>query len=343
MTRSTIALAEACAESRRALLAFADTPLGEITLAIALHITTGTITERSQQELLQTMYDVQRVGLGGADLYVADDLLCQLVQEAAPSLPEQTLSTFDAPSDTGYVYFATPLRLPEAPGGTYPSVAAISWQKVNGVKGVGDTRFFVFIYTESSGFTGRQAPRAADLEPGMLSVHDLPDLVPVHEFHWEIGSTPNNSEDGRAGSADMHRLLTTFWTLAKQDLTATHSAPQGNRALRRRTQRLGVDRANTDRPVRVLRLQHYAEGEAAASSPPTDPEGSASTGEDRATRLYHHQWIVRGFWRNTWFPSLGIHRSQWIAPHVRGPKDKPLLGGEKVFLVRGQRPVEGKD
>ena len=36
------------------------------------------------------------------------------------------------------------------------------------------------------------------------------------------------------------------------------------------------------------------------------------------------QWLVRGFWRNQWYPSLGYHQPKWIAPYIKGPADKPL-------------------
>lgn len=36
------------------------------------------------------------------------------------------------------------------------------------------------------------------------------------------------------------------------------------------------------------------------------------------------QWLVRGFWRNQWYPSLGNHQPKWIAPYIKGPADKPL-------------------
>lgn len=90
-------------------------------------------------------------------------------------------------------------------------------------------------------------------------------------------------------------------------------------------------RQQAEAPVRVVRLQHYFHDDSLPQQDAEVPEPAAS---DEKKRQYRHQWMVRGFWRNTWFPSLQAHRVQWIAPHVRGPKDKPLLGGEKVFLVR---------
>ena len=35
---------------------------------------------------------------------------------------------------------------------------------------------------------------------------------------------------------------------------------------------------------------------------------------------------------NQWYPSLGQHRVLFRGPYVKGPADKPLLGGD---VVRG--------
>jgi hypothetical protein len=41
-------------------------------------------------------------------------------------------------------------------------------------------------------------------------------------------------------------------------------------------------------------------------------------------REYHQRWIVRGHWRQQWYPSLNSNRPKWIAPYVKGPADAPL-------------------
>ena len=48
-------------------------------------------------------------------------------------------------------------------------------------------------------------------------------------------------------------------------------------------------------------------------------------------RQYSHQWIVQGFWRNQWYPSLKKHRRKYIVEHVAGPKDKPLITKGRVW------------
>lgn len=56
-----------------------------------------------------------------------------------------------------------------------------------------------------------------------------------------------------------------------------------------------------------------------------------STEAPTGKREYSHQWIVEGFWRNQWYPSLGKHRQKYIASYVKGPKDKPLITKGRVW------------
>ena len=48
---------------------------------------------------------------------------------------------------------------------------------------------------------------------------------------------------------------------------------------------------------------------------------------------YSHRFIVRGHWRNQWFPSLDRHQPIWIEPFVKGPVGTPIAGGTKLFAV----------
>lgn len=42
-------------------------------------------------------------------------------------------------------------------------------------------------------------------------------------------------------------------------------------------------------------------------------------------RQYTHRWEVEGHWRNQAYgPGRTLRRSVWIAPYVKGPKDKPI-------------------
>lgn len=45
------------------------------------------------------------------------------------------------------------------------------------------------------------------------------------------------------------------------------------------------------------------------------------------------RWIVRGHWRDQWYPSLGKHQPIFIASYIKGPEDKPLKDPKRLFAV----------
>lgn len=108
-------------------------------------------------------------------------------------------------------------------------------------------------------------------------------------------------------------LLLATCHLMRQTL-ADDATTTPDRAARRRHARAEIA-APPD--VRVVHLRHT--------------ESPAGTGESR--REFHHRFVVRGHWRKQWYRSIQAHRPVWIAPFVKGPKDAPLLGGEKVYTA----------
>lgn len=108
-------------------------------------------------------------------------------------------------------------------------------------------------------------------------------------------------------------LLLTAWLLMQQTLARTEQM-EPDRPTRRRLRRIGAEPGS----VRVITLRR--------------PKSSSEPGE--SDREYHHQWIVRGHWRNHWHPKRQVHRPVWIAPHIKGPEGAPLIGGEKVYALK---------
>ena len=46
-----------------------------------------------------------------------------------------------------------------------------------------------------------------------------------------------------------------------------------------------------------------------------------------------HRWVVRGHWRQQWYPSTKSHSLIWVAPYIKGPDGLPLIVKEKRFEV----------
>ena len=108
-------------------------------------------------------------------------------------------------------------------------------------------------------------------------------------------------------------ILKAAWLLMQQPL-ANVTEVEPDRAVRKRLRRAGAKPAT----VRVIELRR--------------PKGGGSPGD--GDREYHHQWIVRGHWRQQWHPKRQVHRPVWIAPHIKGPEGAPLIGGEKVYALK---------
>jgi hypothetical protein len=122
--------------------------------------------------------------------------------------------------------------------------------------------------------------------------------------------------DASPGTLSWARLVFAAFQLAAQaNLAETEQQPT-NRMERRRTERAGLPA----RDVRIVRLRRSIAADRDAEQ----------TG---AGREWRHRWVVRGHWRNHWYPSISDHRPPWIAPYLKGPADAPLIGGDKVTVL----------
>lgn len=87
------------------------------------------------------------------------------------------------------------------------------------------------------------------------------------------------------------------------------------RSTRRELKRLG--QPSSDLSTNIVMLRH-----------PQHNAGSTGRGEPIS---HDHQWWVSGHIRAQWYPSLKAHKLIWIAPHLKGPDDKPIR--EKTYVV----------
>jgi hypothetical protein len=113
-------------------------------------------------------------------------------------------------------------------------------------------------------------------------------------------------------SQDWQSHLTTlgaFWIAAMlwiQQMVIVTERREPDRHTRRRLERSGI----TPSPIHVVRLRRAV----VSGHPNTSNEHKEWT----------CQWIVRGHWRQQFYPSTNAHRPKWILPYVKGPEDAPL-------------------
>ena len=62
-----------------------------------------------------------------------------------------------------------------------------------------------------------------------------------------------------------------------------------------------------------------------------ETEKTDQTDDSGKSIEYAHQWIVRGHFRNQFYPSEKTNRLIWIDPYKKGPEGAPLLETVKVL------------
>ncbi|MGW2476882.1 hypothetical protein [Streptomyces sp. NPDC001665] len=255
------------------------------------------------------LQEIQRLSL--ADLFFVTAHMTDLAMAAAQSLPAFDLARSDCPSESGFIIFEKPIDVDRNERGGHGEevfVSGASWN-LEHHKAAGLVLWFSF-YADShltfdadaaaGGITVDEAERQKRLQPRYTYTADAAHV---------LGSPMN--EDSVLNS--WGRTILATWLLMGQDLTAV-SRVDADRAARKRMVRAGYE----PRSVRLIELRR--------------PRGSAEAGD--GSREYQHQWIVRGHWRQQWYPTRQVHRPVWIAPHVKGPNGAPLIGGEKVNVLK---------
>lgn len=134
------------------------------------------------------------------------------------------------------------------------------------------------------------------------------DIANLHEYRMD-GQSATCSLDGRS-----LKWLFAAWNLMKQPLVGIENQGPTRQQLRQ-AQRSGE---TTPPTVRVIKLRTV----------------SGEPSNDTGRQAYQHRWMVRGHWRQQWYPSIKDHRPVRVTPHVKGPEGAPMLTAPKVYLFR---------
>jgi hypothetical protein len=254
--------------------------------------------------------------LGEAVLFYASENMTRLAVAAAPTMPEFALRSFDLPAEKGFIYYEKPIgsyagHASDSPG----DVVAVRWEVVPPDHAGGEPCVWMSFYSNYHSWLAQESTAgkysSEDLTFYLRQYHEL--CLETFTFRPINGPDGNGDIDGYEAEWSeldaLRRVLFSSWLLLKQPLTSTTEV-EPDRAARRRMKAAGHEPA----AVRVIELRRVQSA----------PKGAAD-------REYHHQWIVRGHWRQHWFPAHEVHRPVWIAPHIKGPEGAPMLGGEKVY------------
>jgi hypothetical protein len=256
--------------------------------------------------------EIQR--LADAELYFVSAEMTQLAITAAESLLSFDLAEPDAPSPAGLIVFEKPIATDvNAKGGHGETVhiTAASWNIAPAPRwGVAlwfsfyiDLHLTLDCEVEEGRITRSEAARQKAGQPRFSYTMDA--------AHMIGRGIPVANDDSVLNS--WGRTILSAWLLMAQPLAET-STVTADRGSQKRVRRTGYEPA----PVRLIALRR--------------PQGSGGRGGGE--RGFRHQWIVRGHWRQQWYPRRQVYRPVWIAPHVKGPEGAPVIGGEKVNLLK---------
>lgn len=255
----------------------------------------------------QVRASIERCLLTADPIYVEQDF-SPLIQAAGTQLPPTQLCEPLIPC--GFAWFARPLAVPATPtldaldpydaSSQVDALQAISW--ITGptpwsTPGAGKGIFIVYW----GHVRGRRLPW-----PGQAQF-------------WGFGESWNDFDKWDGSYADLaaqsevaslmaanRQLLHAFLLFIEQRIFVSSMSP-AERAVRKRAERAGW----ADAPlVRVIKLRR-----AQSMNGITDAAGAHE---------WSCQWVVRGHWRQQFYPSKHANQPLWITPYVKGPEDKPL-------------------
>lgn len=274
-----------------------------------------------------------------AELFHVSDEMTAVAAEAGLTMPGYKLHRDDLPADSGLIVFDAPLSRAthdtmalnpqdaaelenvawaESSGRKLPAVEVIAALWRFALRDDGRPGVLVVLLTSNYDMADSwEAEGYPDMAVGLrrigwLGYHDET-VLPFGHMYDENTIAPDDPQPIRNQT---FRTLIATWLLMSQPIVTSDPEP-----LPRQVRR-AWERANGGKPapkVRVVKLRHVNKPR---------PEGADSDG---ITRTYHSSWVVRGHWRNQWYPSRKDHKPLYIPSHIKGPKDAPLKGTEKVY------------
>lgn len=298
--------------------------------------------------------------LAEAELYVLTPQMCDVVIAAALSLTREDLELAgeeDLPGLTGVVVLPRPV-LVRAVTGDLGDDRAYTWRFPSQIQGPGAgprglrdiPAVRMSAYHDSNGpvrpdtfteFAARARAEGTPLPPLLLdSVRCLPlrykatpgQVETLAEFAAGVrrAGDANREQQAAAGMNEnrvigeytvgdviddrddtfMPRFLYAFWRLCEQRIAVAGDAGVNHSA------QVVAARAGVSPDVRIVRLRR------------AEQDGDERQGDDG--HQWHHRWVVRMHKVRQWYPAEQKHRVIYRGPYVKGPADKPLLGGETV-------------
>ena len=267
------------------------------------------------------------------DIFWISDEMTDIIFEAAQdeSLPAKKPgeSRLDLTRRTGVMFEAgTGLFTidPDAPKSLWRSTSSGALPPVREVLGfiIHEDAKILAIY----GLPQRAAensPAEAPRGPGEVrGIPESPGEVP----RMAIGGR-HAMPDSDMSEAVIRLVDTTFFLMGDESLAEIEPETVGRKNQPKRGKRHGVQAPFT---VRTVRVGRQLQKEAITID---ERESEAHAGREDREEWYHHQFVVRGHWRNVAYgKGLSKRRLRWIMPFLKGPEGTPVIRRPLVRVWR---------
>lgn len=291
------------------------------------------INDAGKIEIVEGLgFITHRTILATGDTYAVTTDIVDVIEQAAPKLPSFILHADDLPSLHGFVWLERPIVVPDVNGKNLV-VRGFGWQTAS-------------VQTEDSGEYKPTAIMLAWTDPndprdhakidwerpeetmgsplGLLSMiagvfplgEDWPDVSPHMRGDFVVEDDDGTEVTVKIehATASLGRFWLTFLRFIEEPwIHAERIRPDRH---------LGKRAARAIGHVPEIHVIHLRRAASRSDSEPGD--GNVE---------WSHRWLVRGHWRNQWYPSLQTHKPRWIAEYVKGPEGAPLVVHDKIFSV----------
>jgi len=244
-----------------------------------------------------------------ADTYAVTRDIVTMLEEASALLPnELTYAPQDIPSRFGFVYLEEPIVIIDVH--ERPCVVkAITWDLASDT--VHDEPALLVMV-----WTAHGDPRD-HLYEAFRELRDRTGELPVSYSMMWAGLAKSGMEIGERDT--LARFIFAFLRFIQEPWIDSRMMVPGNRQFLRQMARKG----RPDPRVRVVQLRKAEHR----------PRPERDDNDEHEPREWSHRWLVKGHWRNQWYPSEQRHALRWIPTYIKGPEDKELRLKDRVFQV----------
>ena len=233
-----------------------------------------------------------------ADTYYVSGEIADVLVGGVDTLPNTPLGDIRPSSPYGWAYFERPVLCPFLGPSDEPwKIKAIVWGPSSSWRSDKGLNIGIFVQNPWSVHFQCSGMTAVSWEAGW----DSP---------WAV--TEGADPEYRDLSNWISKLVFSFFAFIRQECVSIQAAP-ASRPIRRHLPKT----FNAEPVIRIIQLRR---------------RGPAINGGETQSRDYSCRWLVRGHWRNQFYPSSKSHRPRFIPAYVKGPDDKPLKQPAKVSL-----------